>query len=37
MKSRGVAFVSFVNKDDAAKAMDELQRFGFDHMILKLE
>jgi translation initiation factor 3 subunit G len=37
MQSRGFAFVSFVNKDDAAKAMDELQGFGYDHLILKLE
>lgn len=37
MQSRGFAFVSFVNKEDAAKAMDELQGFGYDHLILKLE
>jgi len=35
--SRGFAFVSFVNKDDAAKAMDALQGYGYDHLILKLE
>lgn len=28
MQSRGFAFVSFVNKDDAARAMEELQGFG---------
>jgi translation initiation factor 3 subunit G len=37
MQSRGFAFVSFVNKDDAAKAMEELQGYGYDHLILKLE
>jgi translation initiation factor 3 subunit G len=37
MVSRGFAFVSFVHKDDAAKAMDKLQGFGYDHLILKLE
>jgi translation initiation factor 3 subunit G len=36
-QSRGFAFVSFVNKDDAACAMEELQGFGYDHLILKLE
>jgi translation initiation factor 3 subunit G len=35
--SRGFAFVSFVNKEDAAQAMDALQGFGYDHLILKLE
>lgn len=35
--SRGFAFVSFVNKDDAARAMDALQGYGYDHLILKLE
>jgi translation initiation factor 3 subunit G len=37
LQSRGFAFVSFVNKDDAARAMDELQGHGYDHLILKLE
>lgn len=37
MQSRGFAFVSFVNKDDAAVAMNELQGFGYQHLILKLE
>jgi len=36
-QSRGFAFVSFVNKDDAARAMETLQGFGYDHLILKLE
>eukprot|EP00591_Stephanopyxis_turris_P007713 CAMPEP_0195518034 /NCGR_PEP_ID=MMETSP0794_2-20130614/12001_1 /TAXON_ID=515487 /ORGANISM="Stephanopyxis turris, Strain CCMP 815" /LENGTH=336 /DNA_ID=CAMNT_0040646931 /DNA_START=75 /DNA_END=1085 /DNA_ORIENTATION=- len=35
--SRGFAFVSFVHRDDAQKAMDKLQGFGYDHLILKLE
>jgi translation initiation factor 3 subunit G len=35
--SRGFAFVSFVSKDDAARAMEELQGYGYDHLILKLE
>ena len=37
MQSRGFAFVSFVSKEDAARAMEELQGFGYDHLILKLE
>jgi len=37
MQSRGFAFVSFVNKDDAARAMEKLQGYGYDHLILKLE
>lgn len=35
--SRGFAFVSFVNKEHAARAMEQLQGFGYDHLILKLE
>eukprot|EP00542_Grammatophora_oceanica_P018188 CAMPEP_0194049170 /NCGR_PEP_ID=MMETSP0009_2-20130614/29904_1 /TAXON_ID=210454 /ORGANISM="Grammatophora oceanica, Strain CCMP 410" /LENGTH=345 /DNA_ID=CAMNT_0038695255 /DNA_START=66 /DNA_END=1103 /DNA_ORIENTATION=+ len=37
MLSRGFAFVSFVHKEDAQRAMDKLQGFGYDHLILKLE
>lgn len=37
MQSRGFAFVSFVHKEDAARAMDKLQGHGYDHLILKLE
>lgn len=37
MVSRGFAFVSFVHREDAARAMDKLQGFGYDHLILKLE
>ncbi|KAL7504898.1 hypothetical protein ACHAXN_002453 [Cyclotella atomus] len=37
MISRGFAFVSFVHREDAARAMDKLQGHGYDHLILKLE
>jgi translation initiation factor 3 subunit G len=37
MQSRGFAFVSFVHREDAARAMEKLQGFGYDHLILKLE
>ena len=37
LQSRGFAFVSFVHRNDAAKAMDRLQGYGYDHLILKLE
>ncbi|GKY94557.1 hypothetical protein MPSEU_000421300 [Mayamaea pseudoterrestris] len=37
MESRGFAFVSFVNKEDAERAMEGLQGHGFDHLILKIE
>lgn len=37
LQSRGFAFVSFTQRDDAAKAMDKLQGYGYDHLILKLE
>jgi translation initiation factor 3 subunit G len=37
MHSRGFAFVSFVHREDAASAMEKLQGFGYDHLILKLE
>ena len=37
MVSRGFAFVSFVSQKDAARAMEELQGYGYDHLILKLE
>eukprot|EP00581_Thalassiosira_minuscula_P008584 CAMPEP_0183705078 /NCGR_PEP_ID=MMETSP0737-20130205/2250_1 /TAXON_ID=385413 /ORGANISM="Thalassiosira miniscula, Strain CCMP1093" /LENGTH=359 /DNA_ID=CAMNT_0025932143 /DNA_START=57 /DNA_END=1136 /DNA_ORIENTATION=- len=37
MQSRGFAFVSFVHREDAARAMDKLQGHGYDHLILKLE
>ncbi|GKY92619.1 hypothetical protein MPSEU_000232000 [Mayamaea pseudoterrestris] len=37
LESRGFAFVSFVNKEDAARAMEGLQGHGYDHLILKIE
>lgn len=37
MQSRGFAFVSFVHREDASRAMDKLQGYGYDHLILKLE
>mmetsp|Transcript_11288 Transcript_11288/g.23106 ORF Transcript_11288/g.23106 Transcript_11288/m.23106 type:complete len:351 (-) Transcript_11288:167-1219(-) len=37
MESRGFAFVTFINQRDAAVAMEKLQGFGYDHLILKLE
>ena len=37
LQSRGFAFVSFVDQKDAARAMDKLQGYGYDHLILKLE
>jgi len=35
--SRGFAFISFVHHEDATKAMEKLQGYGYDHLILKLE
>ncbi|CAM9384635.1 unnamed protein product, partial [Chrysoparadoxa australica] len=37
MQSRGFAFVSFTSEQDAARAMAELQGYGYDHLILMLE
>ncbi|CAM9655947.1 unnamed protein product, partial [Choristocarpus tenellus] len=37
MQSRGFAFVSFYNQQDAEAAMEALQGYGYDHLILKLE
>uniref|UniRef100_A0AAV1TJU8 Eukaryotic translation initiation factor 3 subunit G n=1 Tax=Peronospora matthiolae TaxID=2874970 RepID=A0AAV1TJU8_9STRA len=36
-QSRGFAFVSFVYREDAEKALNKLQGHGYDHLILKLE
>jgi len=35
--SRGFAYVSYIRKDDAEKAMNKLNGFGYDHLILKVE
>mmetsp|Transcript_23786 Transcript_23786/g.94325 ORF Transcript_23786/g.94325 Transcript_23786/m.94325 type:complete len:85 (-) Transcript_23786:422-676(-) len=37
MVSRGFAFVSYVRREDAARAMAALQGHGYDHLILKIE
>ena len=37
LQSRGFAFVSFARREDAQLAMDKLQGYGYDHLILKLE
>ena len=34
---RGFAYIAYVNKSDAEKAMERLQGHGYDHLILKLE
>lgn len=36
LQSRGFAFVSFVNKDDAARAMEELQGYGTSTLVIAL-
>jgi len=35
--SRGFAFINFVHHDDAARAIEKLSGFGYDHLILHLE
>jgi len=35
--SRGFAFVSFIRKEDAARAIEKLSGYGYDHLILHLE
>jgi translation initiation factor 3 subunit G len=35
--SKGFAFVSFVYKKDAAKAIEKLSGYGYDHLILRVE
>lgn len=35
--SRGFAFINFVHREDAAKAIEKLSGFGYDHLILHLE
>lgn len=36
-QSRGFAFVSFMHREDAERALNKLQGYGYDHLILKLE
>ncbi len=36
-QSRGFAFVSFYNRRDAEKAIETLQGYGYDNLILRLE
>lgn len=36
-QSKGFAFVSYVKRDDAARAIKALQGFGYDHLILNVE
>jgi len=35
--SKGFAFINFVNRDDAAKAIEKLSGYIYDHLILHLE
>lgn len=34
---RGFAYIAFLRKEDAEKALDRLQGYGYDHLIIKLE
>ena len=36
-RSRGFAFITFHSRKEAAKAMEMLQGYGYDHLILKIE
>lgn len=36
-ESRGFAFVSFMSRRDAERAMEALQGYGYDNLILRLE
>jgi len=36
-QSKGFAFVSYVKREDAARAIKSLQGFGYDHLILNVE
>ena len=36
-ESRGFAFVNFVNKDDAQRAINKLDGYGYDNLILRVE
>jgi len=35
--SKGFAFINFVYREDAARAIEKLSRFGYDHLILHVE
>jgi translation initiation factor 3 subunit G len=34
---RGFAYIAYVRKEDAERAMERLQGYGYDHLLLKLE
>lgn len=36
-ESRGFAFVNFVHKDEAARAVERLDGYGYDNLILRVE
>eukprot|EP00112_Aurelia_sp_Birch-Aquarium-sp1_P008861 Seg1988.4 transcript_id=Seg1988.4/GoldUCD/mRNA.D3Y31 product="Eukaryotic translation initiation factor 3 subunit G" protein_id=Seg1988.4/GoldUCD/D3Y31 len=36
-QSKGFAFISYLRRDDAARAIKALQGFGYDHLILNVE
>lgn len=35
--SKGFAFINYVHRSDAERAMEKLSGFGYDHLILHLE
>jgi translation initiation factor 3 subunit G len=35
--SKGFAFINFVHREDAARAIEKLSGFGYDNLILHLE
>ena len=37
MRSKGYAFISFATHSSAAKAIEKLQGFGYDNLILRAE
>jgi len=36
-ESRGFAFINYANRDDAQRAIDSMNGFGYDHLILSVE